>query len=45
MDKVSKKLCGFVTGGRFPKKLFPDRFKTIRLPEMFQIEGGIIPLN
>jgi hypothetical protein len=34
-----------VTGGRFPEKLFPDRFKTVRFVEMFQIEGGIIPLN
>jgi hypothetical protein len=43
--KVSKRLCEFVTFGRLPKKLFPDRFKTVRFGEMFQIEGGIIPLN
>jgi hypothetical protein len=34
-----------VTGGKLPEKLFPDRFKTVRFGEMFQIEGGIIPLN
>ncbi len=43
--KVSKTLCGFVTFGKLPEKLFPDRFKTVRFGEMFQIEGGIIPLN
>jgi hypothetical protein len=34
-----------VTCGRLPEKLFPDRFKIVSLVEMFQIEGGIIPLN
>jgi hypothetical protein len=32
-----------VTGGRLPEKLFPDRFKTVRIVEKVQIEGGIIP--
>jgi hypothetical protein len=34
-----------VTFGRLPEKLFPERFKLVRFVEMFQIEGGIIPLN
>jgi hypothetical protein len=34
-----------VACGKLPEKLFPDRFKTVRFVEMFQIEGGIIPLN
>jgi hypothetical protein len=45
MDKVSKNNNEFVTGGRLLEKLFPDKFKTTRLLEMFQIEVGITPSN